>query len=80
MMISLIYITILTVAILITYSVVFILGYYATTDRIRSQEGVEFGARENPLRSDGITYTWSLTPEEIDKIEDWEEFEDKVEE
>jgi low affinity Fe/Cu permease len=75
-----IYVIILTVAILITYSLVFILGYYATTDRIRSQEDVEYEVRENPLRSNKITYTWRLNPEEIDKIEDWEEFENRVEE
>lgn len=79
-MISPIYIIILSVATLITYSVAFMFGYYATTQRIKSLEGVKRGSGEHPLKSNKVTYNWHLTPEEIDKIDDWEEFEEKAEE
>lgn len=79
-MTDILYVLVLLVATLLVFSVLFAFGYRTSADRIKSTENVETRNERSPFSNERLSYDWKLTAEEIEKIEDWEEFEEKVEE
>lgn len=61
-------------AVIGSYAVAFVFGYHATANRIQAMEDIEEGSRENAMSDNPMRPDWQLTAEEIDEIDDWEEF------
>ena len=69
--------TVLTVLILLG---IFIFGYYIGLKNVVEISKKEVKTNEDPIFSSDKPYSWDLEPEDIDSIENWEEFEERIEE
>lgn len=65
-------------AVVTTYVIAFVFGYRAAAGRIRSMEEIEQGSRKEPFTESPMDADWQLSADEVEDVEDWEEFDDDV--
>lgn len=66
---------------LLILSVVFTFGVYTSCEAtVRTNRSSTPTTDSHPLKPDGVRYSWDLNADEVDEIDNWDEFEENIKE